>query len=79
MILPITTKLMPFFPSVAMGYLVRRPNTHLLRVLLCPILLFTTIYTYYRYYWINPRANVYNWGAGEIHLLHVERTSLDTS
>jgi hypothetical protein len=46
-----------------MSYLVRRPDTHLIRLLLLPTLITTALYSSYGYVWLEPRHNVYNWGA----------------
>jgi hypothetical protein len=57
--------LSPVVPILLMAYLVRRPNTHLPRVLLLPIVLFTSLRAGYCYMWLDPRYNVYNFGGGE--------------
>ena len=59
------TLLLPFFPILLMAYLVRRPNTHLLRILLAPVVVAVTIRSYYHHYWIDPMLNVYNWAGGK--------------
>lgn len=46
-----------------MSYLVRRPDTHLIRLLLLPTLISTALYSSFGYVWVDPRRNVYNWGA----------------
>ena len=46
-----------------MSYLVRRPDTHLIRLLLLPTLITAALYSSYGYVWIEPRHNVFNWGA----------------
>jgi Membrane bound O-acyl transferase family len=46
-----------------MSYLVRRPDTHLIRLLLLPTLITTALHSSYGYVWLDPRHNVYNWGA----------------
>ena len=45
-----------------MSYLVQRPDTHLIRVLLLPILITTALRSSYGFVWNDPRHNVYNWG-----------------
>jgi hypothetical protein len=57
--------IVPWFSILFMAYLVRRPNTYLQRIMLCPVVVFSTIYAYFHHYWIAPRLNVYNWGAGK--------------
>ncbi|KZV73772.1 hypothetical protein PENSPDRAFT_682524 [Peniophora sp. CONT] len=52
-----------FIPFLAMAYLVRRPNTYILRLLILPILIVTALHAAFGYVWTNPRLNVYNWGA----------------
>ena len=46
-----------------MSYLGRRPDTHLMRLLLLPTLITTALYSSYGYVWLEPRHNVFNWGA----------------
>ena len=46
-----------------MSYLVRRPHTHLMRLLLLPTLITAALHSSYGYVWLDPRHNVYNWGA----------------
>jgi Membrane bound O-acyl transferase family len=46
-----------------MSYLVRRPDTYLIRLLLLPTLITTALHSSYGYVWIDPRYNVFNWGA----------------
>ncbi|KAG5648358.1 hypothetical protein DXG03_004930 [Asterophora parasitica] len=45
-----------------MAYLARRPDTHLIRLLLLPITLSGIVAAAYRYVWTTPELNVYNWG-----------------
>ena len=54
--------LLQFIPFSFMSYLVRRPDTHLIRLLLLPTLITTALHTSYGYVWIDPKYNVYNWG-----------------
>jgi len=58
--------ILPLLPALLMGYLVRRPNTHLQRVMLCPIVITSVLYAYFHHYWTEPKFNVYNWGAALI-------------
>jgi hypothetical protein len=46
-----------------MSYLVRRPDTHLIRLLLLPTLITAALHSSYGYVWLDPKHNVYNWGA----------------
>jgi Membrane bound O-acyl transferase family len=46
-----------------MSYLVRRPDTYLIRLLLLPSLITTALHSSYGYVWLDPRYNVFNWGA----------------
>ncbi|KLO11802.1 hypothetical protein SCHPADRAFT_830503 [Schizopora paradoxa] len=56
-----------------MAYLVRRPNTWIMRVLLLPIVLVMAICSCYGYVWTDPRLNVYNWGEGLYCLLCIAK------
>ena len=55
--------LLQFIPYTFMSYLGRRPDTHLIRLLVLPTLITTALYSSYGYVWLDPRHNVYNWGA----------------
>lgn len=55
--------LLQFIPFSFMSYLVRRPDTHLIRLLLLPTLITAALHSSYGYVWLDPRHNVYNWGA----------------
>ncbi|KAI0004594.1 membrane bound O-acyl transferase family-domain-containing protein [Russula compacta] len=55
--------LLQFIPYSFMSYLVRRPDTHLIRLLLLPTLITAALYSSYGYVWLEPRHNVFNWGA----------------
>ena len=46
-----------------MSYLGRRPDTHLFRLLLLPALIYSSLHSSYGYVWLEPRHNVFNWGA----------------
>lgn len=50
-----------------MAYLVRRPNTYLIRLLVLPSLVVTTLRACFGYMWMDPRLNVYNWAEGEFY------------
>lgn len=60
-------------PLILMSYLVRRPNTLLIRILLLPVVLLTAIRSCYGYMWTDPRFNVYNWGEGTFLIDALER------
>lgn len=55
--------LLQFIPYTFMSYLVQRPDTHLIRLLLLPTLITAALYSSYGYVWLEPRHNVFNWGA----------------
>lgn len=55
--------LLQFIPFSFMSYLVRRPDTHLIRLLLLPTLITAALHSSYGFVWNDPRHNVYNWGA----------------
>ncbi|KAF8578084.1 hypothetical protein K439DRAFT_1363127 [Ramaria rubella] len=46
-----------------MAYLVRRPKTHLIRILLLPITLLISLRAGFSFAWLEPRYNAYNYGA----------------
>ncbi|KAN0139796.1 High-affinity nickel-transport domain containing protein [Lactarius tabidus] len=53
--------LLPFIPYSFMSYLVRRPDTHFIRLLVLPTLITTSLYSSYGYAWLDPSYNVFNW------------------
>ncbi|KAH9065491.1 hypothetical protein EDB87DRAFT_1077743 [Lactarius vividus] len=53
--------LLPFVPYSFMSYLVRRPDTHLIRLLVLPTLISTSLHSSYGYVWLDPSYNVFNW------------------
>ncbi|KAI0300363.1 hypothetical protein BC826DRAFT_1090365 [Russula brevipes] len=55
--------LLQFIPFSFMSYLVRRPDTHLIRLMLLPMLIAAALYSSYGHVWLEPRHNVFNWGA----------------
>lgn len=54
--------LLQFIPFSVMSYLVRRPDTHLIRLLLLPTLITAALHSSYGFVWNDPRHNVYHWG-----------------
>ncbi|KAG6891644.1 hypothetical protein C0992_012693 [Termitomyces sp. T32_za158] len=58
MILPV----LYYFPFFVLAYLARRSDTHLIRILLLPVTLSGIVTAAYRFVWIPPELNVYNWG-----------------
>lgn len=54
--------LLQFIPFSVMSYLVRRPDTHLIRLLLLPALITAALHSSYGFVWNDPRHNVYHWG-----------------
>lgn len=76
--IPITWGTFPYtltflIPLLLMSYLVRRPNTHVMRILLLPVVLVTAVRSCYGYMWTDPRLNVYNWGEGLFCLLCIAK------
>jgi hypothetical protein len=68
--IPITWHTAPYplalyIPFLFMAYLARRKHTYLTRLLLLPITLCGIVAAAYRYVWIIPELNVYNWGQCE--------------
>ncbi|KAF8517043.1 hypothetical protein BU17DRAFT_50253 [Hysterangium stoloniferum] len=47
--------LQPIPPLLCMAYLVQRPNTRLLRILIFPIVLFTSLRSIFYYVWVGPQ------------------------
>ncbi|KAJ3791188.1 hypothetical protein GGU10DRAFT_338107 [Lentinula aff. detonsa] len=67
--IPITPSVVPytlswFIPFFFLAYLARRPETYLIRLLLLPTVIATTLASAFRYCWTIPALNVYNWGQG---------------
>lgn len=54
--------LLQFIPFSFMSYLGRRPDTHLIRLLLLPTLISTALHSSYGFVFLEPRHNVFNWG-----------------
>ncbi|KAJ7150325.1 hypothetical protein C8R46DRAFT_1124626 [Mycena filopes] len=64
---PLTWSIAPivlssFVPFVFLAYLARRPNTHLIRLLLLPTVIVALLTAGFRYRFTIPELNVYNWG-----------------
>ncbi|KAI9443128.1 hypothetical protein H4582DRAFT_1922575 [Lactarius indigo] len=53
--------LLPFVPYSLMSYLVRRPDTHRIRLLVLPTLISTSLHSSFGYVWLDPSYNVFNW------------------
>ncbi|KAJ3751675.1 hypothetical protein EV360DRAFT_89488 [Lentinula raphanica] len=67
--IPITPGVIPYslswsIPFFFLAYLARRHDTYLIRLLLLPIVIATTLTSAFRYCWVIPALNVYNWGQG---------------
>jgi hypothetical protein len=54
-----------YIPFVFMAYLARRPDTHLIRLLLLPSVVCGLLASAHRYVWIIPGLNTYNWSQSE--------------
>ncbi|KAF9019196.1 hypothetical protein BDZ89DRAFT_1073224 [Hymenopellis radicata] len=54
--------LMSYIPFMFMAYLARREDTYLIRLLLLPTVITTTLWSSFTHYWSVPILNVYNWG-----------------
>ncbi|KAI9510608.1 hypothetical protein F5148DRAFT_555965 [Russula earlei] len=72
--IPITWQTAPFtllqlVPFSFLSYLGRRPDTHLIRLLLLPTLVYSSLHSSYGYVWPEPRHNVFNWGAASFSLV----------
>ena len=51
-----------YTPFIFLAYLARRPDTYLIRLLLLPTVITAILVSAYRFYWVPPELNVYNWG-----------------
>lgn len=51
-----------FVPFIFMSYLARRPDTYLIRLLLLPVVIASTLRYAFGFAWTIPELNVYNWG-----------------
>jgi hypothetical protein len=58
--------LFPLVPLLFMGYLVRRPNTHIYRLALMPFTIWTILRASFGYVWVNEEFSPYNFGQGEL-------------
>ncbi|KIJ54575.1 hypothetical protein M422DRAFT_200421 [Sphaerobolus stellatus SS14] len=65
--------LLPMPVVLLMAYLVRRPNTYLLRLSLLPFALVLLIRTGFSYVWENPSFSTYNFGNGVFTLAAIAR------
>ncbi|CAA7262938.1 unnamed protein product [Cyclocybe aegerita] len=54
--------IMCYIPFIFLAYLARRPDTYLMRVLLLPSVITSILVAAYRFTWVPPELNVYNWG-----------------
>lgn len=54
--------LLQFIPFSFMSYLGRRPDTHLIRLMLLPTLISAALHSSYGFVFLEPRHNVFNWG-----------------
>ncbi|THG92839.1 hypothetical protein EW145_g8567, partial [Phellinidium pouzarii] len=76
--IPITWTTFPYtiafiVPLVFMAYLSRRPNTHVIRLLLLPAVLSITLHSCLGYLWTGQGMNVYNWGEGLVCLTSIAK------
>lgn len=58
--------LFPLVPILFMGYLVRRPNTHVYRVALMPFTIWTILRASFGYVWVDEEFSPYNFGQGKL-------------
>lgn len=58
--------LFPLVPIFFMGYLVRRPNTYLLRLALMPFTIWAILRASFAYAWVDELHSPYNFGQGEV-------------
>ncbi|EPQ54466.1 hypothetical protein GLOTRDRAFT_61585 [Gloeophyllum trabeum ATCC 11539] len=65
--------LMHFLPLLFQAYLVRRPDTYLIRLLLLPAVLSSLLHVGFGYMWTDPRLNVYNWALGLLAMFLIAR------
>ncbi|KDQ62485.1 hypothetical protein JAAARDRAFT_149394 [Jaapia argillacea MUCL 33604] len=60
-------------PLVFMAYLVRRPDTYIIRLLLLPTVLSAILRMTFSFHWTDPQLNVYNWGLSLLGLYEIGR------
>ncbi|KIY72002.1 hypothetical protein CYLTODRAFT_389499 [Cylindrobasidium torrendii FP15055 ss-10] len=65
--IPITPAVAPemlvsLLPYLFLAYLARREGTYLIRLLLLPSVLTSSLWSAFAHVWTQPRLNVYNWG-----------------
>ncbi|TFK40850.1 hypothetical protein BDQ12DRAFT_734035 [Crucibulum laeve] len=51
-----------YAPFIFLAYLARRPDTYLVRLLLLPSVICAILVAAYKFTWVIPELNVYNWG-----------------
>ncbi|KAG8740469.1 hypothetical protein FRC10_004296 [Ceratobasidium sp. 414] len=56
--------ILPIVPLLVLSFLARRPGTHLLRLAILPLAIWSTLSAAYTYEWVNPVYNVYNFSSG---------------
>ena len=54
--------LLCYVPFIFLAYLARRPDTYFIRLLWLPTVITAILVSTYRFYWVPPELNVYNWG-----------------
>jgi hypothetical protein len=57
--------ILPIVPLLVLSFLARRPGTHLLRLAILPLAVWSTLSAAFTYEWMNPVYNVYNFASGE--------------
>lgn len=50
-----------YTPFIFLAYLARRPNTYFIRLLWLPTVITAIVVSAYKFYWVPPEMNVYNW------------------
>ncbi|KII90963.1 hypothetical protein PLICRDRAFT_39539 [Plicaturopsis crispa FD-325 SS-3] len=58
----VASHLLAFGLFLFMCYLARRPDTHLIRLLLLPAVIVAGLHACFGFYWSDPTLNCYNWG-----------------
>ncbi|KAF8517040.1 hypothetical protein BU17DRAFT_50288, partial [Hysterangium stoloniferum] len=69
--------LQPIFPLLCLAYLVERANTRLLRILIFPLALFTSLRSAFYYVWIGPQFTIFNLGKAYLIVIFFSLKAVD--
>ena len=63
-----------YIPFIFLAYLARRPDTYIIRLLWLPTVITAILVSAYRFQWVSPELNVYNWGQRKLLVSPVKQT-----